>query len=237
MLSLFLELISGDAEITDILLRVFALAVVIIICFPIHESAHAWMAGKLGDETGRLSGRISMNPMAHLSLFGTICIILFGVGYAKPVPVNIRNFPVKKRKRNFALTALAGPVSNLIIAVVALVFANCFAVIWHLRESAFTSIGTGLFSVVAQINIALAVFNLLPIPPLDGSRIWTMLLPDRIYYKFLEYERYSMYVLMGLLILFNRIGFSPVGVLTTIVYNAFDFIVGLPFDLLLKAIM
>ena len=92
---------------------------VILCCFPIHECAHAWVADRLGDHTGRRQGRITLNPMRHLDLLGTLTIFLFGVGYAKPVPVSLQNF--KNPKRDFALTALAGPVSNLLMAILLLI--------------------------------------------------------------------------------------------------------------------
>ena len=115
MLSYLFGVISGRYETKEVILQLCVLAFVWACCLPVHESAHAWMADKLGDPTGRLSGRITLNPMAHLSLTGTLMMLVFGFGYAKPVPVNIRNF--KKRKQYFALTAAAGPISNLLLAV------------------------------------------------------------------------------------------------------------------------
>lgn len=230
MISALISFISGELETIDFLLELFAFAVVIVCCFPIHESAHAWAADRLGDPTGRLSGRIDMNPAAHLSLLGTVCMVLFGVGYAKPVPVNIRNFPFDKRKKYFALTAVAGPVSNLLLGTAAIVIKKIFFVVYYNSGAYWAEITVYLFSIIAYINITLAVFNLLPFPPLDGSRIWTMLLPDRYYYKVLQYERYLMYALLAAVFIFNRIGFSPVSLLSELIYGVIDKIIGIPFS-------
>lgn len=229
----------------DIIVELFALLFITLCCFPVHESAHAWMADRLGDPTGRLKGRISFNPLVHLDTIGTIMILLFGFGYAKPVPVNIRNF--KKRKLYFGLTALAGPVSNLLFALICCLIQNIivlFAVKNGMEDSVnylFTDSRSGVliyvsvlfFFYAGYINVALAVFNLIPIPPLDGSRLLTALLPDKIYYKIMRYERYSMYALFALIFIFNRIGFSPVSYITGHLYNLIRMLCALPFSLVL----
>lgn len=236
MLSYLFGVISGQYEIKDVILELCVLAFVWACCLPVHESAHAWMADKLGDPTGRLSGRITLNPMAHLSLPGTLMMIVFGFGYARPVPVNIRNFPVKKRKQYFALTAAAGPLSNLLLAVIFTLFANIayFALMKSGAENTALVAAYQFFGGVAYVNVALAIFNLIPFPPLDGSRLISMFLPDELYYKLLSYERYTMYILFGLIFLFNRIGISPIGILTRLVYGGIDKLIGLPFELLLR---
>jgi len=202
----------------EILSRVF----VIICCFPVHECAHAWMANRLGDPTARRMGRISLNPLKHLDLWGTVMIFLFGVGYAKPVPVNIRNF--KKPKAYFALTAVAGPVSNLIMAVIVMVICR-FVYTGVSGEAGYQAARFLIYA--AYINLSLAVFNLIPIPPLDGSRVVTAVLPDRAYNSLLRYERYSMLILFVILILFSRIGISPISGITRAVFNALARIIGL----------
>ena len=192
-----------------LVVRVF----VILCCFPVHECAHAWVADRLGDHTGRMQGRITLNPLKHLDLWGTLTIFLFGVGYAKPVPVSLQNF--RNPKRDFALTALAGPVSNLLMAI------------FFLVTGRFVSGGTSNVVCIldrclvyaAYINISLAVFNLIPVPPLDGSRVLAAVLPDRAYEAVLKNERYSMYILLGLLLVFSRIGFSPISVISGVVFN------------------
>lgn len=227
MLRILQSILSGDGFTTTDLAQIFALLFVWICCTPVHESAHAWAAHKLGDETGRLSGRITMNPMQHFSLIGSIMLLVFGFGYAKPVPVNIRNFPVKRRKLYFAFTAAAGPISNLLLAVLFTVF----EMICYLFSGKLAEIGADFFLYVGFFNVALAIFNLVPIPPLDGSRLLTAILPDRIYYKIMEYERYTMIALFALIFVMNRLGISPLFKLTLLVDNGIRFLVGLPFGI------
>ena len=201
--------------------------VFIIFCvLPIHEFAHGYIAYKLGDDTARLKGRLTMNPLAHVDLFGALMVLLVGFGYAKPVPVNIGKFKRSKRKQYMALTALAGPVSNIIMATI---FTFFYCMIYY----KFLHLGEGIvyvalfLSVAAQINISLAVFNLLPIPPLDGSRILNAVLPDRLYYKLMQYERYIVLVIFALIFLDVLDG--PIALLSGIIESLIMRLCEIPF--------
>lgn len=233
MLNLIMQIVSGEDEnIVFSLTQLFSLIFVTLFCLSIHESAHAWTAAKLGDHTGRLSGRITVNPMAHLTLIGTICMVLIGFGYAKPVPVNINNFPAKKRKLYFALTSLAGPASNFLVAIVSVVIMNIFLLINNKTGSEPFYIAYLFFLYVAYYNIALAIFNLIPIPPLDGSRLFTMILPDKLYYKLLSVERYLVMGFLLVIYLISRVSsFDLIGTVAGGVLSGINFIVSLLFNL------
>lgn len=195
---------------------------VVFCTLPVHEYAHAFVADKLGDKTARLSGRLTLNPMAHIDILGAIMILFVGFGYAKPVPVNPRNF--KNPKKEMAFTALAGPFSNILMAVVFMLLSNVLSLF---GSSLFVQAFYVFFSFAASINIGLAVFNLIPIPPLDGSRVLELLIPDKYYYKFAQYERYIVIVIFGLIV-FGVLD-APLAFLQNHLYSALDYVVSLPF--------
>lgn len=195
---------------------------VVFCTLPVHEYAHAFVADKLGDKTARLSGRLTLNPMAHIDILGAIMILFVGFGYAKPVPVNPRNF--KNPKKGMAFTALAGPFSNILMAVVFMLLSNILSLF---GSSLFVQAFYVFFSFAASINIGLAVFNLIPIPPLDGSRVLELLIPDKYYYKFAQYERYIVIVIFGLIV-FGVLD-APLAFLQNHLYSALNYIVSLPF--------
>ncbi|NLV76608.1 MAG: site-2 protease family protein [Tissierellia bacterium] len=174
----------------DILLNIPGLLIAIII----HEYSHGLMAYLLGDNTAKESGRLTLNPLKHLDPIGFIFLLLFRFGWAKPVPINPNNF--KKRKRDTLLVSLAGPFSNFLLAVI-VGFIISTGIITN-------NIVLNILVIMLWYNIMLGIFNLLPFPPLDGSKILASLLPNKYEYKFYKYERYLQLVLI-LLIATNTI--------------------------------
>ena len=164
-----------------------------------HEFAHGWVSTKLGDPTPKIQGRLTFNPLAHLDIVGTLLMIFTGFGWAKPVIVNPRYY--KDTKKGMALTAAAGPLANLIMAFIALlIYAILFAVNRKFGlgiDGAVEAVGF-IARIFAVRNLCFMVFNIIPIPPLDGAKVLGMLLPDGAYYKMLQYERYSMILIMVL---------------------------------------
>ena len=163
-----------------------------------HEVAHGFVSYKLGDPTPRREGRLSFNPMAHLDLMGTLLMLLTGFGWAKPVSVDPRYY--RDTKKGMALVAIAGPLANLLMAFAGLLlYAIIFAI--NVKTGALSMLTSFLseFSISFAItNLSFMVFNLIPIPPLDGSRILGMFLSNSAYYKLLQYERYSLILIMAL---------------------------------------
>lgn len=208
----------------DLIINLMVRVFVIFCVLPVHEFAHAFVAHKLGDDTARLKGRMTLNPLAHIDPFGALMTILAGFGYAKAVPVNIRNF--RKRKPYMALTALAGPVSNVIMAFVFVFIGVLMQVKVGVTEGSFSYYIVVFMLTAAQINISLAVFNLLPIPPLDGSRIFSLIIPDKYYYTIMQYERYIVYGVLAL-VCFGVLD-GPITFLSELLFNIIFNIVLLP---------
>ena len=179
-------------NITEIAVRV----IVILMAISIHEAAHGFAAYKLGDYTAKSMGRISLNPMHHLDPVGALCMLVFGFGWAKPVMVNPYN--MKNPKRDMAIVSAAGPVSNFIAAFLS-VAAFKLLVVLNLPDIYIVRLLLTVFSASALLNIGLGVFNLIPIPPLDGSKIFLPLLPSKLYYDIMRYERFGWIVLMAAL--------------------------------------
>ena len=170
----------------------------VFLCLTVHETCHGLAACALGDPTAKRQHRLSFNPLRHIDWLGFASMLIVGFGWAKPVPVDMRYF--KKPKQGMALTALAGPVSNFLLAMVFLVPVGW--IYWHALATAFTLWLYSFLINVVILSIGLGLFNLLPIPPLDGSKVLFALLPDRLYWKLMRYERYGMLVLL-LLVVFD----------------------------------
>ncbi len=213
-----------QGEYMQAVIVILARAFVVFCCLPIHELAHGWVANKLGDNTAKLQGRLTFNPLAHLSPIGTIMIFLFGIGYANPVPVNANNF--KNPKRDMALTALAGPTSNVMMAFI---YVFIYYAIGRF-VGAQSTVGSAVmyfFYFAASVNVTLAVFNLLPIPPLDGSKVLAAVLPYKQYVKYMQYERYVMIGLM--ILLFTGVLNGVISGLASILMRLISFIPSLIF--------
>lgn len=172
----------------------------VFISLPFHELAHAFIANKLGDDTAYYQGRLTLNPFAHLDLLGTISMVLFGYGWAKPVPVNPTRFRGNMR-RGMALVAFAGPVSNLILAFACIVLLKAFNLLGGATDNDFFYFLGWIFGVMFISNIGLAFFNLLPIPPLDGSRVLNYFLPYKAQRFMDNLERYSSYIILGVFLI------------------------------------
>lgn len=189
-----------------------------LICITLHELAHGFVAYKLGDNTAKNMGRLTLNPLKHIDIMGLIMMAVFHFGWAKPVPVDMRNF--KNPKRGMAITALAGPVSNLLIAIA---FLAIYGFLYPLLNG--TSFGNTLldmFSTTIWISISLGIFNIIPIPPLDGSKVLFSCISDSAYYKLMRYERYGMLLIAALLL--TGVLSDPMSVAVQLVYNKLFFV-------------
>lgn len=180
--------------ITNLLLSV----PITLIALTGHEFAHGWVSSRLGDPTPRMEGRLTLNPLAHLDLIGTIMMMLTGFGWAKPVGVNPMYY--KNRKGGMALVAAAGPLANLIMAFVGMLIWGIFVILYAMQiiPLGVVSFASMFCQMFALRNIGFMVFNLIPIPPLDGWKVVGMFVPDRIYYRVLQYERYALLLIMAL---------------------------------------
>ena len=191
----------------------------VLLCLTVHETCHGLAAYALGDPTAKRMRRLSFNPLHHIDWFGLAAMFLVGFGWAKPVPVDMRYF--KQPKQGMALCALAGPVSNFLFAVLALL-----PVRWMYHNALATELNLWLYQFLVTLvllNLGLGLFNLIPIPPLDGSKVLFSLLPDRAYLQLMRYERYGMAVL--LLLVFFDIGGSALS-------NAISAVFGLLWNLM-----
>lgn len=169
----------------------------VVICLSVHEFAHAFIAFKMGDESQRYKGRMSLNPLRHMDFAGTICLIFAGFGWAKPVEVDASYF--KNPKNGMMWTALAGPLSNFVLAFIAF-FIYGLMIRFDIAPSGILEYFYMLFIYIGMISAGLGIFNLIPIPPLDGSKVLLGILDEQVYFKIMQYERYLSIVLLVLLV-------------------------------------
>ena len=227
---------SGDSEaikVYSILLPLYIIG--ILLALSLHETAHGWVAYKCGDPTAHNLGRLTLNPINHIDPIGFICMLVAGFGWAKPVPVYSRN--LRNPRRDMALVSLAGPLSNILAALFFMIIYRIayipLAMMALEAETAFAiniiTAAIMFLQIIVDINITLAVFNLLPVPPLDGSKILYSFLPPKLYFKIMPYERYISLALM-LLLVFGVL--SPVisavsGFIFSGMFTGVDFVISL----------
>lgn len=197
---------------------ILARLLVLMTAIPVHEFAHAWAAEKMGDSTARYSRRLSLNPLDHIDPIGALMILLIGIGFARPVPIDSRNF--RDHKMGTIVTSLAGPFSNILMALVCLIVAKLLRLAFMATQLGFL---VGIFQVVTfmgRVNLGLAVFNLLPIPPLDGWHAVCPLLPRELYWRIAAYEHQLVWLVLILVWMgaFNGI----LGTLSSALYLLLD---------------
>ncbi|MCH5201328.1 MAG: site-2 protease family protein [Oscillospiraceae bacterium] len=223
-----LDAITSSSSPADIAIIIFTFLVIMLVAMPLHECAHGWVALLLGDTTAEESGRLTLNPIEHIDPMGALAMLLFGIGWAKPVPVNPARCNKVKPKAAMALIGLAGPLSNLLLAFIVeiiykvVLYSNA-EILLSGKESMYLYLVIALGRIIS-LNVYLALFNLLPVPPFDGSRLFLAFLPTKLYFKVMRYERIIMIVIMVLLLL--GVFSIPLSFLTYYVNMGLDYATG-----------
>lgn len=213
---------------------------VLLLALSAHEAAHGFIALKCGDPTARNLGRITLNPIKHFDLFGFISMAVFGYGWAKPVPINTRHF--RKPKLGMALTAAAGPAANLLLGLISAILCGSVGALRiyliYAEAANFlvnaTEIAVLLFELSAIYNFLFMAFNLIPLPPFDGSRIFLIFLPTNTYFRLMQYERYIMFGVLITMMALSRFGFSPFSWIASFLTNGVSYVFYELFSILLK---
>ncbi len=226
LINTLLSLLRGyHVDLGTVAAQVISILFVILCILPLHELAHAWVANKLGDPTAKLEGRLTFNPLASVDPMGALALLLFGFGWAKPVPVDSRYF--RNPKRDMAITALAGPVSNLLAAFVGAVLVAVMEA--FSPYNGFTNFVYNVLWYYVVVNISLAVFNLIPMPPLDGSRIVAAFLSDRAMYTYYRYQ--NLFVMVMFLLFLSGALSGPLVTAQTFFANIIFSLARAPFQL------
>lgn len=215
---------GGSVSFGAIVSQILATLFVIFCILPLHEFAHGWAALKLGDRTAQYSGRLTLNPLASFDPIGALFLLLFGFGWAKPVPIDSRYF--KNPKRDVALTAFAGPLSNFLAAWAGGLLYYGIRIASH---GSMPELLEMFFWAYITINVALAVFNLLPVPPLDGSKILGAFLSSRTLYNYYRYQ--NIIVMVAFVVLFSGMLDRPIWFLENLCLGGVDWLSRLPYRL------
>ncbi|HCW79927.1 MAG TPA: site-2 protease family protein [Ruminococcaceae bacterium] len=226
LFSIIQDIVNGvPVKPVNVIADILAMLFIIFCILPIHEWAHAWTANKLGDNTAKLQGRMSLNPLVSFDPIGSLFLLLFGFGWAKPVPIEPRNF--RNTKRDTALTSLAGPLSNFIVAWIGAL------VVYGVKVATGGAVPDFLYYFLMayiEVNVSLAIFNLIPLPPLDGSKILGAFLSDRALYNYYRYQ--NIIVIIAFFVLISNVLSKPLTWLTLAGCNGVLWLGRLPYVLL-----